>query len=99
MNLSGLMDLAVLGENVGVDLWNFQTRDGRSIRVALDYLYPFAVGEKWKYQQLGEWQPQTLFPLMRRAAAHYHDEKFKAMMAKIPPAEPSAKEYLLAENN
>jgi hypothetical protein len=99
MNLSGLMDLAVLGENVGVDLWNFQTRDGRSIRVALDYLYPFATGEKWKYQQLGEWQPQTLFPLMRRAAAHYHDDKFKTMMAKIPAAEPSAKEYLLAENN
>jgi len=36
---------------------------------------------------------------MRRAAAHYHDEKFKTMMAKIPAAEPSAKEYLLAENN
>jgi hypothetical protein len=99
MNLAGLMDLAVLGENVGVDLWNFQTRDARSIRAALDYLYPFATGEKWKYQQLGEWQPQTLFPLMRRAAAHYHDDKFKTMMAKIPAAEPSAKEYLLAENN
>jgi hypothetical protein len=99
MNLTGLMDLAVLGESAGVDLWNFETRDGRSIRRALDYLYPFSVGEKWKYQQLGEFQPQALFPLMRRAAAHFHDDKFKAMMAKIPAAEPSAKEYLLAENN
>ena len=96
MNLAGLMDLAALGENVGVDLWNFETRDGRSIRHALDYLYPFSTGEKWKYQQLGEFQPQALFPLMRRAAAHFHDDKFKAMMAKIPAAEPSAKESLLA---
>ena len=99
MNLTGLMDLAVLGGNAGVDLWDFQTRDGRSIRAALDFLYPFSTGEKWTYQQLGEFQPQTLFPLMRRAAAHFHDDKFKAMMAKIPAAEPSAKEYLLAENN
>ncbi|HTK38238.1 MAG TPA: alginate lyase family protein [Pyrinomonadaceae bacterium] len=99
MNLAGLMDLAALGESVGVDLWNFETKDGRSIRRALDYLYPFSTGEKWKYQQLGEFQPQILFPLMRRAAAHYHDDKFKTMMAKIPAPEPSAKEYLLAENN
>ena len=98
-NLEGLMQLATHGENVGVDLWNFETSAGRSIRRALDYLYPFSTGEKWKYQQLGEFQPQALFPLMRRAAAHFHDDKFKTMMAKIPAAEPSAKEYLLAENN
>jgi hypothetical protein len=71
-NLDGLMLLARLGENVGVDLWNYQTGDGRSIRKALDFLAPFANGEKkWPYQQLGEWQPQILFPLMRRAAPHY----------------------------
>src|SRR5947207_14326063 len=51
-NLDGLMDLATLGERVGVDLWNFQTRDGRSIRKALDFLVPIAIGEKkWAYQE------------------------------------------------
>ena len=71
-NLDGLMTLARLGENVGVDLWNYQTRDGRSIRKALEFLQPFASGEKkWPYQQLGEWQPQILSPLINRAAAHY----------------------------
>jgi hypothetical protein len=94
-NLEGLMQLAMLGDTVGVDLWNYQTADGRSIRRALEYLYPFAVGEKWKYQQLGEWQPQALFPLMRRAAGKYHDEKFKAMMAKVPNADSAGKENLV----
>lgn len=84
-NLEGLMLLAQLGEIVGLDLWAYQTKDGRSIRRALEYLYPFAVGErKWTDQQLGEWPPQMLFPLMRRAAARYTDEKFKSMMLKIP---------------
>ncbi len=45
-NLRGLMALARLAENVDVDLWNYQTADGRSIRKALDYLLPFAFGEK-----------------------------------------------------
>ena len=95
-NLDGLMLLAQLGENVGVDLWNFQTTDGRSIRRALEYLYPFAVGEKkWTDQQLGEWPPQMLFPLMRRAAERYKDEKFKAMMSKIPTVETDARQRLV----
>ena len=95
-NLDGLMLLARLGENVGVDLWNYQTSDGRSIRRALEYLYPVAIGEqKWTYQQLGEWPPQSLFPLMRRAAAHFKDDKFKTMMTKIPAAGASDREQLL----
>jgi Alginate lyase/NPCBM/NEW2 domain/Melibiase len=73
-NLDGLMLLARLGESVGIDLWTYQTRDGRSIRKALDFLKPFAAGEaKWPYQQLGEWPPQMLTPLIRRAEIHYKD--------------------------
>ena len=82
-NLDGLMQLATLGESVGVDLWNYQTNDGRSIRKAIDYLYPFTAGEKWTFKQLGEWQPQALVPLMKRAAEHYKDEKFRAMLTKV----------------
>src|SRR6266436_9463175 len=37
-NLDGLMLLARLSENVGVDLWNYQTKDGRGIRHALEFL-------------------------------------------------------------
>ena len=78
-NLDGLMQLARLGESLGVDLWNYQTHDGRSIRRALDFLAPFAVGEKkWTYQQLGQWPPQMLFPLIRRASSHY------TLLPKVP---------------
>jgi hypothetical protein len=84
-NLDGLMLLATLGEHVGVDLWNYQTADGRSIRKALDFLTPIALGErKWQYQELGGLQPQSLFPLMRRAAAVYHDRQYQTLMAKVP---------------
>lgn len=95
MNLKGLMYLAKLGENVGVDLWNFQTADGRSIRKAIDFLYPFSMGEKWQYQQIEGFQPNILFPFMRFASTKYKDEKFKEMLAKIPAAETTDKENLV----
>jgi hypothetical protein len=90
------MLLARLGEHVGVDLWNYQTADGRSIRRALDYLVPFAFAEnKWPYQQLGEWPPEMLFPLLRRAAAKYDDARFAGVFAKVPAVEAADRSRLV----
>jgi hypothetical protein len=84
-NLDGLMLLARLGESVRLDLWDFQTSDGRSIRRALEYLVPFALdNRKWPDQQISEWQPEILFPLMRRAAIHYQDAPYSTLMQKVP---------------
>jgi hypothetical protein len=98
-NLDGLMLLARLGENVGVDLWNYQTADGRSIRRALDYLMPFAFGEqKWPYQQLGKWPPEMFFPLLRRAATRYKDQEYQALAAKLPSLKTTDRSLLLFPN-
>jgi hypothetical protein len=95
-NLDGLTQLALLGQRVGVDLWNYQTLDGRSIRKALDYLTPFAIGgAKWPHQQLGDWPPQMLFPLLRRAATEYGDGRFAAVFAKVPTVDATDRSRLL----
>jgi hypothetical protein len=95
-NLEGLMLLARLGESVGVDLWHYQTSDGRSIRKALEFLLPFAFGEKrWPYQQLGEWPPQMLFPLIRRAAGHFTDAEVQVTLGKLPALDKADRNNLL----
>lgn len=53
MNLRAFERLAELGEKVGVDLWNYETEDGRSIRKAQAFLQPYLKGEsEWPYQQI-----------------------------------------------
>jgi hypothetical protein len=83
-NLEGLMKLAGLGEHAGVDLWNFQTADGRSIRRALDYVLPFAAGEKkWEHQQITEFKPQEIAPLLLRAASKLHKPEYENAARKL----------------
>ncbi|WP_418262541.1 alginate lyase family protein [Flavobacterium faecale] len=53
MNLRGFTQLAYLGRKVGVDLWNYKSKDGASIPQAYEFLKPYTKGEKkWNYKQI-----------------------------------------------
>ncbi len=87
MNLEGLVTLAVLGDAVGADLWHFQTKDGRSIRKAIDFLYPYAAGEKkWPFEQIVAFNTDSFFSSMRRARSRFPDAAFTNMMKIVPDA-------------
>ncbi len=80
MNLRGFMHLAALGERVEVDLWNYRTDDGRGIRAALDFLVPYARGERgWKYRQIRPASFAALIPLLRRAATAYREPAYEEL--------------------
>jgi hypothetical protein len=54
-DLSAISVIARVGEHLDVDLWNYSTRDGRSIRKALDFLQPYLLHEKpWPHEQIGK---------------------------------------------
>jgi len=85
MNLEGFVSLAELGDAAGVDLWNYETKGGRSIRKAFDFLYPFATGEKkWTHKQIDPLKPERLYTLMRRANGKFRDKRFNEMMSAVP---------------
>jgi hypothetical protein len=95
MNLKGLMSLAQLGERAGIDLWHYQTPDGRSLRQAIDFLIPFSAnGQKWPYQQLGEWQPQLLHSALREAALKFPGAPYQELVSKLPPLNPADRNRL-----
>ena len=83
-NLRALTELAILGEHVGVDFWHFKTKDGRSIRAALDYLLPYGLGEKpWPYKQLGDLGARDLVQPLLEAARAYRNSAYEAAAKKI----------------
>src|SRR5258706_1603927 len=95
-NLQGLLLLARLGEHVAVDLWHFQTADGRSIRKAIEYLAPFALTEqRWPHQELGGFSRSSFLSALRQAGLQYHDPQFRLLIANLPPIDPPSRILLL----
>jgi Alginate lyase len=95
-NLEALFNAAALGDSLAIDLWNFETPDKRSIRGALDWLIPFATGEKpWSLREESVWQPEHLAPLLQRAALRYRDPKYIAALGKLAYRSMDSRERLL----
>ncbi|MEN8786533.1 MAG: alginate lyase family protein [Wenyingzhuangia sp.] len=90
MNLTGLMELATLGKWVEVDLWAYETEDGRSIRKALEFLRPYV--EKvpegwpphfWPYKQIVPFLPEILAPAFRMASVGYQDKEYETIISQF----------------
>jgi hypothetical protein len=85
MNLDGFFKLATMGDKVGVDLWSYESQDGRSIRKALDFLAPYAdPRKKWPHKQISSYSADRLFSLLRRAAVAYKDDSYETLVGEIP---------------
>jgi len=82
-NLRALTDLSCLGQNLGVDLWHYQTNDGRSIRKAMDFMASYLDRDhKWPYQQIARVNRQSLAMLLLRAEPKYPDAHYEAALSK-----------------
>jgi hypothetical protein len=48
------MENAILADHYDIDIWNYESVDGRSIKQAIKFLIPYMLGEKeWSYTQYG----------------------------------------------
>jgi hypothetical protein len=83
-NLRAFFDLAVLAGRVGIDLWTYETTDGRSLKRALDFMVPFATGErKWTYEQIGGFRPGVIHGVLRRAAVGMKEPRYREIATRI----------------
>ena len=83
-NLQAFVELANLGDRAGVDLWTYQTSDGRSIRKAIDWLIPFGTGDKpWTTPEIGGFKSEALWPVVREAAFRLRDPQLAAAAARL----------------
>ena len=69
MNLDGWFNLAMVGNKVGVDLWNYQAE---SLKKAINWLFPYALEEQPRtYKQLINYNSSEMYKLLMIASAKY----------------------------
>src|SRR5262249_38697217 len=95
-NLEALFDAASIADKLGMDLWSYAAPDKRGMRKALNWLLPFAFGEKkWSYQQISAGKQEKPAPFLRRAALQYREISYENALSKLPGVVPDQRFNLL----
>ncbi|AEW01617.1 hypothetical protein Niako_5380 [Niastella koreensis GR20-10] len=83
-NLTAWFRAATVAQHAGVNLWQYKNPQGAGIRTALDWLLPYALGQKtWTYQQIGEYNKDNLYPLLSQAAGVYKDANYATLAGQL----------------
>lgn len=81
-NLDSWFSLATVAENAGINLWDYSTASGKSLKKALEWMIPYGAGTKpWPYQQIGIFKPEYLTPAARLGTAIYKDVNLQTLLA------------------
>lgn len=81
-NLRAFFELALLAENVQVDLWNYESQSKKSLKKAYSWLLPFASGQRqWQHQQIKPKHDDELLELSVLAAQKYPSLDLSALKA------------------
>jgi hypothetical protein len=84
MNLRGWFTVATLAKKTGDDLWNYKTKQGAGLHTALDWLMPYAMGDKkWEYQQISKYNRTDFYPLLLQAGLAFNEENYFLAAKKI----------------
>lgn len=97
MNLAGFLELALLAENTDVDLWNYRSNTGKSIKNALTWMLPYAEGSTpWTYKQIKPINWSSYLTTAAVAAPKYPDIDFETLWKKH--SRPANMELLLTHS-
>jgi len=84
-NARALITVARLGRHLNYDLFAYRSLEGRSIRLAIDYMTPFILGEKeWPLKQLRPHSNGSAAQLFWNAAKGFQDREYANLLRKLP---------------
>lgn len=71
--MQAVYDIATLGQCVGIDLWSYQSPDGKSLRKNTDFIAGYAGREdQWRWKEI-DMNKQDLYDALVRASWGYRD--------------------------
>jgi len=76
-NIRAWFDLARVAEKTGEDLWHYKNAKGATLQTAVDWLMPYALGEKpWTYKQISRYNRSDFLPILLQASENFNDLRY-----------------------
>ncbi len=90
--LKPFFGMASMAERLNIDLWNYVSENGKSLRTAIEFLYPYATGlSTWKWQQIKPYEHSgECVDLLKMASLKYQDPKYVDGLSRVISAETAA---------
>jgi hypothetical protein len=83
--LTSFFNSAIVAERHGVDLWNYQTSDGRGLRATLDWMADRIAGEKEiEGSNVEGIQHLPVVPLLAIGAQKYDEPRYASLLENLP---------------
>ena len=81
MNLSGLISLAIVGEKLGLDFWNYTNVNGATLKDAIEWYFPYIFeGKEWEYQNINHIKSlRGISKSLLMSAKHYDAAGYRAI--------------------
>lgn len=87
-NLEAWTRLCLMAGKLGIDLWHYETPDGKSIKKSIIWMLPFMLKQKeWTYKQIEPASNNELFVISHLALNKYADIDFKKVFTIYPQHE------------
>ena len=84
MNLDGYFLVAQLAENSAINLWQYETKQGITMKNCLDWMVPYLKNEKkWSYEQIKNIGYKETIRLLKIASQKYSDSEYDALAKAI----------------
>ena len=80
MNLEGYFIVAQLAENSTINLWQYETKEGKNIKKCVDWMIPFLKNEKkWEHEQIKNIGYGETVRILKIAAQKYSNPDYEAL--------------------
>ena len=82
-NLQALTNIAELGDKVGMNMWQYQSENKKSLALAISYLTPVVDGKKWSHDTLKDIDLSGLIPIISKASKNENTQEYNGLLVKI----------------
>ncbi len=76
-NLDALTQAMAIADKAGIDMWQYTSEQGRSLKLAIDYLLPVTKGKKWEHPTKKGADVSYLVPILARVSSKTGDKEYK----------------------